>query len=69
MLRRALAAAQAMDVPGTIVDLGVSWDVDGSWKRFASSTGVGSGDGQDDRRQRVDTPQYQYEADRLAAGG
>ena len=56
-------------MPGTIVDLGVSWDGDGSWKRFASSTGVGSGDGEDDRRQRVDTPQYQYEADRLAAGG
>jgi hypothetical protein len=27
------------------------------------------GDGGDDRRQRVDTPQYQYESDRLAAGG
>jgi hypothetical protein len=69
VLRRTFAAAEAMDQPGTITDLGVGWDSDGSWKRFATSTGVGSGDGGDDRRQRVEIPQYQYESDRLAAGG
>ena len=69
LLRRAFAAAESMDAPGTIADLGITWDADGSWKRFATSTGLGSGDGDDDRRQRLDTPQYQYESDRLAAGG
>ena len=68
LLRRAFAAAEAMDRPGTITDLGVTWDGDGSWKQFATSTGVDSGDGGDGRGQRLDTPQYQYEADRLAAG-
>ena len=68
LLRRVFAAAEAMDEAGTITDLGVAWDADGSWKRFATSTGVGTGDGRDDRNQRLDTPQYQYESDRLAAG-
>ena len=44
LLRRAFAAAESMDAPGTIADLGVTWDADGSWKRFATSTGLGSGD-------------------------
>jgi len=72
LLRRALRAAEEMDVPGTITPTGVSWDADGAWKRRATPTGVepegsGSGSGSDTRNERVDVPQYQYEADRLAA--
>ncbi|MBT6091489.1 MAG: glycine reductase, partial [Acidimicrobiaceae bacterium] len=32
LLRRAFAAAEAMDEAGTITDLGVAWDGDDSWK-------------------------------------
>jgi len=76
LLRRALRAAEAMDVPGTIASTGVSWDADGAWKRRATPTGVeaegagsgsGDGSGSDTRNERVDVPQYQYESDRLAA--
>ena len=75
LLRRALNASVKMDVPGTITNTGVTWDRDGSWKRRATPTGVESeedalrgGDPGDSRNVRVDTPQYQYESDRLAAG-
>ncbi|MBJ30787.1 MAG: hypothetical protein CL442_03400 [Acidimicrobiaceae bacterium] len=73
LLRRALVAGTAVLEPGTIVDTGMRWDADGAWKRRATSTGtsqsIGSGDDSvpDDRRQRLDTPQFQDEADRLAA--
>ncbi|MEC8999457.1 MAG: hypothetical protein VYC56_04140 [Actinomycetota bacterium] len=69
LLRRALVAGVAIDRPGTIVDTGMRWDADGSWKRWATSTGTSrSADSEaDDRRQRLDFPQYQDEADRLAA--
>jgi hypothetical protein len=78
LLRRAFAAAEAMDVPGTITSTGVSWDADGAWKRRATPTGMEDeadlktseatdGERSDTRNQRVDVPQYQYESDRLAA--
>ena len=75
LLRRALNAAVDMDAPGTIATTGVTWDRDGSWKQRATPTGMESeedasrdGDPGDSRNVRVDTPQYQYESDRLAAG-
>jgi hypothetical protein len=74
LLRRAFRAAEAMDEPGTIAPTGVAWDVNGSWKRRATPTGVEteaaeskSGARSDTRNERVDIPQYQYESDRLAA--
>ncbi len=74
LLRRAFQAAEAMDEPGTIAPTGVAWDVNGSWKRRATPTGVEteaaeseSGARSDTRNERVDIPQYQYESDRLAA--
>ncbi|MBC8483521.1 MAG: hypothetical protein H8D48_01155 [Actinobacteria bacterium] len=67
--RRTAADDEAREEGSQITDRGVDWDGDDSWKRFATSTGVGTGDGRDDRNQRLDTPQYQYESDRLAAGG
>ena len=73
LLRRALVAGTAIETPGTIVDTGMRWDADEAWKRRATSTGTSRSTGSedasapDDRRQRLDTPQYQDEADRLAA--
>ncbi len=55
----------------TIVDTGVRWSDDESWKHTASSglnNGVVSGEG-DTRSERTPDPQYQYESDRLAAEG
>jgi len=69
LLRRAFTAAEDIDVPGTIIDTGMRWDAGDAWKRRATSTGVSRDDGGeiDDRRQRLDIPQYQDEADRKAA--
>ncbi len=74
LLRRAFRAAETMDEPGTIAPTGVAWDANGSWKRWATPTGVEteaaeseSGARSDTRNERVDIPQYQYESDRLAA--
>ena len=69
LLRKALTLGTAIETPGTIVDTGVRWSEDRSWKLAASSglnNGVISAEG-DTRRERVDTPQYQSEDDRLAA--
>ena len=69
VLRRALAAAETIEEPGTIVDTGVVWSDDDSWKDEATSglnNGVNSAEG-DSRRDRVAEPQYQFEEDRVAA--
>ena len=69
VLRRALAAAETIEIPGTIVDTGVVWSDDDSWKDEATSglnNGVNSAEG-DSRRDRVAEPQYQFEEDRVAA--
>ncbi|MDE0928371.1 MAG: hypothetical protein OSA06_06380 [Acidimicrobiales bacterium] len=69
LLRKALTLGVAIETPGTIVDTGVRWSEDRSWKSAASSglnNGVISAEG-DTRQERVDTPQYQSEDDRLAA--
>ena len=71
LLRRAFSAFEAIDVPGTIVDTGVRWTDDASWKDSASSglnNGVVSAEG-DTRSERNPEPQYQYDDDRLAAEG
>ena len=68
LLRGAFAAAESIQVPGTIVDTGMNWSDDDSWKEEATSglnNGVASAEG-DSRQARVDEPQYQYEDDRLA---
>ena len=68
LLRGAFAAAESIQVPGTIVDIGMNWSDDDSWKEEATSglnNGVTSAEG-DSRQARVDEPQYQYEDDRLA---
>ncbi len=73
LLRRALQAGAAIEEPGTIVETGMRWDDTQAWKRRATSTGVsrdgddGTDPSRDDRNERHETPQYQDEADRLAA--
>jgi hypothetical protein len=71
LLRRAFDAFESIEAPGTIVDTGVRWSDDESWKHTASSglnNGVVSAEG-DTRSERTPDPQYQYESDRLAAEG
>ncbi|MDZ7827680.1 MAG: hypothetical protein U5R48_18615 [Gammaproteobacteria bacterium] len=56
-----LDALESIDTPGTIRRLDYAWDEDDAWK-------VQERDGRDDfRRERTGEPQYQHEADRLAA--
>lgn len=57
-MRDALALFETLDAPGTITDLGYSWDTE--WKREARRPS-------DHRTPRSDTPQYQDRADELAA--
>ncbi|MBT3245700.1 MAG: hypothetical protein HN979_08930 [Actinobacteria bacterium] len=69
LLNRALTAAWSITEPGTIVDIGVQWSDDQSWKDAATSgldNGIRKADG-DSRSPRIDEPQYQYESDRAAA--
>ena len=69
LLRQVFKAAEIIDTPGSIVDLGVAWSEDTSWKDKATSglnNGVNSAEG-DSRQPRINEPQYQYEEDRIAA--
>lgn len=54
----ALDCLEKAERPGTIVDLDLAWPGGAEWKRE---------DGGETRRPRVDTPQYQEDADRVAA--
>jgi|TARA_B100000959_G_scaffold50013_1_gene51817 hypothetical protein len=69
LLNRALTATWSITEPGTIVDIGVQWSDDQSWKDAATSgldNGIRHADG-DSRSPRLEEPQYQYESDRAAA--
>lgn len=57
-MRDALTLFETLETPGTVVDLGYSWDVE--WKQEARRP-------IDHRTPRYDTPQYQDRADELAA--
>lgn len=62
--------ALANDEPGSIVDLPHHWAETDDWKDAVMRVAVGaSGERStnDDRIERVDTPQYQYESDAVAA--
>ena len=58
LIRDALTQFEAIETPGTIIPLGYGWDR--VWKDEAREL-------IDHRTTRRDTPQYQNEADRLAA--
>lgn len=80
ILRAALAAFETIDVPGTIVDLGVDWG-DDAWRDRPMATSVqdrpvgtgprsprgDDGGAEDARTERHDTPQYQTAEDRALA--
>lgn len=60
ILVEALSSFGTMTAPGSVVDLPFRWSEDEEWKAQAFAEG-------DDRTPRVDTPQYQDEADRRRA--
>ena len=69
LLRKVFTAVEEIEIPGSIVDLDISWSEGESWKDKATSglnNGVNSAEG-DSRRPRLRDPQYQYEEDKIAA--
>ncbi len=58
IMLQALSAFTALTVPGSVHCLPFTWSADQAWQATAQR-------GPDDRRPRHETPQYQYEADRL----
>ena len=66
ILRDTLDALVAIDAPGTIRWLPYRWTEDDAWKDFVMRPSP-DGSGADDRIERYPDPQYQCEADRIAA--
>ncbi len=60
ILRHAIGAFVRMNTPGTVETLPFSWPDNPDWKKSFDML-------KDDRTERVDTPQYQTEEDRLRA--
>ena len=60
ILLEALAGFSDLTAPGSVKTLPFKWSEDKSWQETAQR-------GPDDRRPRYDTPQYQYETDRVRA--
>jgi hypothetical protein len=60
ILREALEAFESLSTPGSVKLLPFVWSADETWKLQAFS-------GQDERTERLDTPQYQSEEDRVMA--
>jgi len=65
ILMEALGAFLELTEPGSIKELPFRWAADDSWKNGVMR--APSQGGQDNRVERYDTPQYQCEADRIAA--
>jgi len=62
IMRDALNAFENIETPGEIIALDYRWDDRGDWKTAATDTRSG-----DTRAPRDTSPQYQCEADRVAA--
>jgi hypothetical protein len=60
ILREALGAFDSLTTPGSVKMLPFVWSKDETWKQEAFA-------GNDERTQRLDTPQYQNEEDRIRA--
>jgi hypothetical protein len=60
ILREALEGFESLTVPGSIKMLPFEWSEDEGWKLLAFA-------GDDTRTERLDTPQYQSEEDRIRA--
>jgi len=67
ILRAALAVFFSATRPGDIVRLPFEWADDDAWKDHVMRARPGEARPSDSRVERHDTPQYQSEADRLAA--
>lgn len=61
IMREALEGFESLTVPGSIKMLPFIWSEDETWKSEAFA-------GDDTRTERLDTPQYQSEEDRIRAG-
>lgn len=70
IVKSALGLLVSAQSPGEIADLGKVWTPEDSWKDRVMRPREGA-DGEraaeDDRIERLDTPQYQTDADRAAA--
>lgn len=66
ILLEALAAFAELDEPGAVKELPLRWAADDSWKEGVMRPP--SQGGRDNRVERSPIPQYQCEADRVAAG-
>ncbi len=66
LMRQALAGFEEIDEPGTIRFLAERWSEDESWRQNAMAGGGSKKEesSDDSRTPRLDTPQYQYPADR-----
>ena len=67
IMRDTLEALATIDTPGTIRRLPYRWAADDAWKDLVMRPADPGGSGGDDRIERHPDPQYQHEADRLAA--
>ena len=67
ILRSALRAFETLDRPGQIERLPFEWMEDDAWKDGVMRPRAKSEGHSDQRVERVDTPQYQCEDDRLRA--
>ena len=67
IMRDTLEALATIDAPGTIRRLPYRWAADDAWKDLVMRPADPGGPGGDDRIERHPDPQYQHEADRLAA--
>jgi hypothetical protein len=61
IIEAALAAFETLESPGQIHRPAIHWDADDAWKNASDS--------RDDRTERSGSPQYQLDADRVAAEG
>ena len=71
IIEAALAAFETLESPGEVHRPAIHWDADDAWKDALSRLGDGenAGDSRDDRTERSGSPQYQLDADRVAAEG
>ena len=63
IVRAALGGLESFKTPGEISTLPNLWDAGGEWRKQD-----GRSEGPDTRQPRDETPQFQFDADRVAAG-
>ncbi len=66
IVRAAIDVLASASTPGTIRELDLHWSDDDDWKDGVMRPQGGGGKAEDDRGERTDVPQYQFEDDRSA---